>query len=70
MTIKKKKIGNIINWMHKVKEEISDLEYKVAGVVGITTEESRGDAARVVAVDGNVNGRKTRILRMKDFPEY
>lgn len=56
--------------MHKVKEQISDLEYKVAGVVGITTEESRGDAARVVAVDGNVNGRKTRILRMKDFPEY
>lgn len=56
--------------MHKVKEEISDLEYKVAGVVGITTEESRGDAGRVVAVDENVNGRKTRILRMKDFPEY
>lgn len=70
MTIKKKKIGNIINWMHKVKEQISDLEYKVAGVVGITTEESRGDAGWVVAVDENVNGRKTRILRMKDFPEY
>lgn len=56
--------------MNQVKEQISDLEYKVAEVVGITTEESRGDAGRVVAVEENVNERKTRILRMKDFPEY
>lgn len=67
MTVRRNKIeklGNRINRMSHFKDQISDLENKVAEMVAITKEESRDNAGKE-----NNNNRRKRHWKKNQNPQ-